>query len=193
MHPRLFEWHLPSLPIVGDIGPLTSTPTACCWPRPTCSGCSSRWSAPRHAGSIRRACSTSASTSSSARSSARSCCCSITDFRSFASNPRALIDLARSGGVFYGGLILAVVGRALVHPPHRPAALDDVRRVRPGHRARSRRRTVRLLLRRLLLRQADRPCPGRSRSPIRTPRPTSARRSTSRCIRRSCTKPAPRR
>ena len=33
----------------------------------------------------------------------------ITDFRSFAGNPRALLDLARSGGVFYGGLILAVV------------------------------------------------------------------------------------
>ena len=33
----------------------------------------------------------------------------ITDFRSFASNPRALVDLARSAGVFYGGLIVAVV------------------------------------------------------------------------------------
>ena len=33
----------------------------------------------------------------------------ITDFRSFWGNPRALIDLARSGGVFYGGLILAVI------------------------------------------------------------------------------------
>jgi phosphatidylglycerol---prolipoprotein diacylglyceryl transferase len=33
----------------------------------------------------------------------------ITDFRTFASNPRELITLARSGGVFYGGLILAVV------------------------------------------------------------------------------------
>src|SRR3954471_9742684 len=33
----------------------------------------------------------------------------VTDFRSFADNPRALLDLARSGGVFYGGLILAVV------------------------------------------------------------------------------------
>ena len=32
----------------------------------------------------------------------------VTDFRSFADNPRALLDLARSGGVFYGGLILAV-------------------------------------------------------------------------------------
>src|SRR6185436_10795912 len=33
----------------------------------------------------------------------------VTDFRSFVNNPRALLDLARSGGVFYGGLILAVV------------------------------------------------------------------------------------
>src|SRR5438128_1534146 len=33
----------------------------------------------------------------------------VTDFRSFADNPRALLDLARSGGVFYGGLILAVI------------------------------------------------------------------------------------
>jgi phosphatidylglycerol---prolipoprotein diacylglyceryl transferase len=32
----------------------------------------------------------------------------MTDFRSFAANPRGLLDLARSGGVFYGGLILAV-------------------------------------------------------------------------------------
>src|SRR6185503_19042047 len=33
----------------------------------------------------------------------------ITDFGSFANNPRELLTLARSGGVFYGGLILAVV------------------------------------------------------------------------------------
>jgi phosphatidylglycerol---prolipoprotein diacylglyceryl transferase len=32
----------------------------------------------------------------------------ITDFRTFAANPRELLTLARSGGVFYGGLILAV-------------------------------------------------------------------------------------
>src|SRR3954447_6637323 len=32
----------------------------------------------------------------------------VTDFRTFTSNPRELITLARSGGVFYGGLILAV-------------------------------------------------------------------------------------
>src|SRR5436305_4187873 len=32
----------------------------------------------------------------------------ITDFRTFSSDPRELLNLARSGGVFYGGLILAV-------------------------------------------------------------------------------------
>jgi phosphatidylglycerol:prolipoprotein diacylglycerol transferase len=33
----------------------------------------------------------------------------IVDFKTFTSNPRELLNLARSGGVFYGGLIAAVV------------------------------------------------------------------------------------
>src|SRR5512138_951054 len=33
----------------------------------------------------------------------------VTDFRTFTTNPSELLSLARSGGVFYGGLILAVV------------------------------------------------------------------------------------
>jgi len=33
----------------------------------------------------------------------------ITDFRTYTSNPAELLTLARSGGVFYGGLILAVI------------------------------------------------------------------------------------
>ena len=33
----------------------------------------------------------------------------ITDFKTFRADPRELLTLARSGGVFYGGLILAVV------------------------------------------------------------------------------------
>jgi phosphatidylglycerol:prolipoprotein diacylglycerol transferase len=33
----------------------------------------------------------------------------VTDFRSFRADPRELLTLARSGGVFYGGLILAVI------------------------------------------------------------------------------------
>src|SRR3954469_266174 len=32
----------------------------------------------------------------------------LTDFRTFAANPRELLTLARSGGVFYGGLVRAV-------------------------------------------------------------------------------------
>ena len=33
----------------------------------------------------------------------------VTDFQTFTTDPRELLTLARSGGVFYGGLILAVV------------------------------------------------------------------------------------
>jgi len=33
----------------------------------------------------------------------------ITDFKTFTADPRELLTLARSGGVFYGGLILAVI------------------------------------------------------------------------------------
>src|SRR5450759_5600986 len=33
----------------------------------------------------------------------------ITDFQTFTNDPRELLTLARSGGVFYGGLILAVL------------------------------------------------------------------------------------
>jgi len=33
----------------------------------------------------------------------------VTDFRTFKTDPRELLTLARSGGVFYGGLILAVI------------------------------------------------------------------------------------
>src|SRR6185295_2776026 len=33
----------------------------------------------------------------------------FTDFKTYTSDPRELLNLAREGGVFYGGLILAVV------------------------------------------------------------------------------------
>ncbi len=33
----------------------------------------------------------------------------VTDFRAYMANPRELLTIVRSGGVFYGGLILAVV------------------------------------------------------------------------------------
>ena len=115
----------------------------------------------------------------------------IVDFRTFVSDPRELLSLVRSGGVFYGGLILAVVVALWYIRQHRAAALDDVRRLRAGHRARPRRRPPRLPLRRLLLRQADDDAVGASRSPTRSRPPTSARRSACRCTRRSSTRPAP--
>ena len=62
--------------------------------------------------------------------------------------------------MFYGGLILAVVVALWYIRRDRAAALDDVRRVRAGHRARPRRRPLRLPVRRLLLRQADDACRG---------------------------------
>ena len=91
----------------------------------------------------------------------------VVDFDTFSEDPAELLTLLRSGGVFYGGLIVAVVGRALVHAPAPPAAVDRQRRVRARHRARPRRRPARLPLRRLLLRQADDRAVGDHVSPIR--------------------------
>src|ERR1700740_1446109 len=42
----------------------------------------------------------------------------IADFKTFTANPRELLTLARSGGVFYGGLILAVVVALWYIRPH---------------------------------------------------------------------------
>ena len=108
--------------------------------------------------------------------SAPSCCCSSPTSARSSSNPRELLTLARSGGVFYGGLILAVV-----------VALWYIRRIglplwttcdvfAPG-----------IALGHVVGRLGclfagccyGKPttCRGRSRSPIRSPPPTSARRS----------------
>ena len=43
----------------------------------------------------------------------------IVDFRQFTESPRALLDLARSGGVFYGGLIAAVTVALIYLRRHR--------------------------------------------------------------------------
>ena len=101
----------------------------------------------------------------------------VTDFRTFVERP---VGAAHAGAIGRRVLRRADsrrVGRALVHPQDRPAAVDDVRRVRARHRARPRRRPVRLLLRRLLLRQADRRAVGDHVHQSRMRRRTSARRS----------------
>ena len=98
MHPILFEiWRLPRLHLRRPAGrrvPARAAVRAGARPdaRPRCR--TGSW--------------TSASGSSSARSSARSCCCSSSTSTGSASNPRELLALLRSGGVFYGGLIAAV-------------------------------------------------------------------------------------
>ena len=79
----------------------------------------------------------------------------ITDFGSFRADPR---------GTAHAGAVRRRVlrrpdsrgdRRALVHPPRRPAVVDDVRRIRAGHCPGPRRRTIRLFLRRLLFWKAD--------------------------------------
>ena len=124
---------------------------------------------------MRAACSISASTSSSPRSSAPSCCCWSSISTTSARNPAEILVLARSGGVFYGGLIGATLV-AFWYIRRHDSPLDDVRHVRARHRAGSRHRTAWLPGGRLLLRRADERRRGASRSPIHLPPLTSARR-----------------
>ena len=64
----------------------------------------------------------------------------VVDFKQFTTNPRDLLGLARSGGVFYGGLIAAVTV-ALIYSASSPAAaVDDDGCVRARHCAGPRRR-----------------------------------------------------
>ncbi len=80
----------------------------------------------------------------------------VVDFNYFRSQPRELLSLVRAGGVFYGGLLAALVVGALARAPVQAADLDDGRPVRARHRARPRRRPARVSAGRLLLRHADR-------------------------------------
>ena len=113
----------------------------------------------------------------------------VVDFDQFRRSPADLLSLVRSGGVFYGGLLLAVAVAFWYIARHRmpfwttcdvfaPAiALGHVTAgsgAWPPAAATASRRT----------------CRGRSSSRTRWPRPTSARRSASRCTRRSSTRPA---
>jgi phosphatidylglycerol:prolipoprotein diacylglycerol transferase len=96
---------------------------------------------------------------------------------------RASCNDAGALRVFYGGLILAVVVALISHQAHRACAVDHHDVFAPGHRARPRRRTVRLPVRCCFGKPTT--LPWASRSTTRLPRPTSARRSACRCIPRS--------
>ena len=109
MHPRLFEWHLPSLPIVGDIGPLTVYTYGLLLATAYLLGLQLAMRRAKARGLDQaRVLDLGIYIIISALVGAKLLLL-ITDFRSFASNPHALLDLARSAGVFSGGLILAVV------------------------------------------------------------------------------------
>ena len=100
----------------------------------------------------------------------------IVDFDTFGRNPGELLTLLRSGGVFYGGLIAAVVGRAVVSAAAPDADVDRDRRVRAGHRARPRRSAGWGACLPGAASAARPTCHGRSRSTTNTRRRTSARR-----------------
>ena len=109
MYPRLFEWHIPSLPLLGELGPVTVYTYGVLLAAAYLLGLQLAMVRGRARGLDQaRVLDLGIYIIISALVGAK-LLLFITDFRSFVDNPRSLMDLARSGGVFYGGLILAVV------------------------------------------------------------------------------------
>ena len=109
MYPRLFEWHIPSLPFLGEVGPLTVYTYGVLLAAAYLLGLQLAIVRGRARGLDQaRVLDLGIYIIISALVGAK-LLLFVTDFRSFINNPGSLLDLARSGGVFYGGLILAVV------------------------------------------------------------------------------------
>jgi phosphatidylglycerol---prolipoprotein diacylglyceryl transferase len=108
MHPVLFEWRIPALPVLGALGPLTIYTYGVLLAAAYLLGLQLAIVRARTRGLDQtRVLDLGIYIIISALVGAKLLLL-VTDYRSFADNPRALLDLARSGGVFYGGLILAV-------------------------------------------------------------------------------------
>ena len=108
MHPVLFEWRIPSLPMVGPVGPVTIYTYGVLLAAAYLGGLQLAMIRARRRGlDSTRVLDLGIYIIISALVGAKLLLL-VTDFRSFADNPRALLDLLRSGGVFYGGLIVAV-------------------------------------------------------------------------------------
>lgn len=109
MHPVLFEWRIPELPFLGTLGPLTIYTYGVLLAAAYLGGLQLAMVRARRRGLDQtRVLDLGIYIIISALIGAKLLLL-ITDFGSFVDNPRALLDLARSGGVFYGGLILAVI------------------------------------------------------------------------------------
>src|SRR6266571_4489350 len=109
MHPRLFEWSIPTLPVLGDVGPITLYTYGLLLAAAYLLGLQLAMVRARTRGldSV-RVLDLGIYIIISALVGAKLLLL-ITDFRTFRADPAELLTLARSGGVFYGGLILAVI------------------------------------------------------------------------------------
>jgi phosphatidylglycerol:prolipoprotein diacylglycerol transferase len=108
MHPVLFEWRIPALPMLGPLGPVTIYTYGVLLAAAYLGGLQLAMIRGRKRGlDSTRVLDLGIYIIISALVGAKLLLL-VTDFRSFADNPRALFDLLRSGGVFYGGLIVAV-------------------------------------------------------------------------------------
>ena len=108
MHPVLFEWRIPALPFVGTVGPVTIYTYGVLLAAAYLGGLQLAMIRGRKRGLDQtRVLDLGIYIIISALIGAKLLLL-VTDFRSFADNPRALLDLLRSGGVFYGGLLVAV-------------------------------------------------------------------------------------
>ena len=115
----------------------------------------------------------------------------VVDFRQFTSSWADFTTLLRSGGVFYGGLIAAVVVCIYQLRKHHLPLWTSARPVRAGHRPGLHGRPAGVPDGRLLLRARDRRGLGHHVHRSRPPISTSARRSTCRCTRRRSTSRSP--
>ncbi len=113
------------------------------------------------------------------------------DWRYFSRNPRELLSLFQSGGVFYGGLLAGHPGGLALRAPLPASGLADGRRAGARRRDRPGDRAARLLLGRLLLGQARPGALGGHLHGRLRGAGQSARRWTRRCTRASSTSPSP--
>ena len=114
------------------------------------------------------------------------------DWRYFSRNPRELLSIFQSGGVFYGGLLAGILAAWFYARRYQLPGWPTADVLAPGVVIGQAIGRLGCLVRGLLLGQADAACRGRSPSPTPTPPERSGRRWTRRCTRASSTSRSPR-